>query len=117
MLIKTQFNSKYTPTGKIMDTTQHTVPDQHMSVRELLANHARGLPIHAQTNEGQYFGTEIPTITDLTDLKTLRDKLKEHEKNTNNLVKEEKSKAKSKKVSEHTETKKVPENVLNTQTE
>ncbi len=70
MLIKTQFNADYTSTGKTMDTTQHTVPDQHMSVRELLANHARGLPIHAQTNEGKYFGTEIPIITDLTDLQT-----------------------------------------------
>jgi hypothetical protein len=117
MLIKTQFNSEYISIGKTMDTTQHTVPDQHMSVRELLANHARGLPIHAQTNEGQYFGTEIPIITDLTDLQTLRDKLKENEQHTNDLISEDVNKYKSKKASEDAKQTKVPEKVLNTQTE
>jgi hypothetical protein len=117
MLIKTQFNSEYQPKGKSMDTTQHTVPDQHMSVRQLLANHSRGLPIHAQTNEGHYFGTEIPIITDLTDLGDLRDKLKENEAHVDNLITEDYSKAKTKKASEDAKQTKVPEKVLNTQTE
>ena len=117
-MLKTQFNPEYTRSpGKIMDTTQITVPDQHMSVRQLLANHSRGLPIHAQTNEGHYFGTEIPIITDLTDLHTLRDSLKEQEQNTNGLITEDKSKSKLKKEAEHSKQTKVPEKVLNTQTE
>jgi hypothetical protein len=98
MLNKKQFNEKYTGhAGKIMDNTQHTVPDQHMSVRELLSNHSRGLPIHAQTNEGQFFGTEIPIITDLTDLPKIREELNEQNKNTTNVANDEIQAAKNKK--------------------
>ena len=39
--------------GKIMDQTVHTVPDQNLSIRELLDRHSRGLPLGASENQGQ----------------------------------------------------------------
>ena len=89
-MLKTQFNLAYPGSpGKTMDTTQHTVPDQHMSVTQLLQNHSRGLPIHAQTNEGHFFGTDVPNITDLTDLKNYKDDLHQRTKEHNTVVNDE----------------------------
>jgi len=65
---RTQFN--YTQAiGEINKQPSKTIPDQNISVRNLLINHSRGLPMNAQMNQGQFFGTDepIPNFIDLTD--------------------------------------------------
>jgi hypothetical protein len=44
-----------------------TVPDQNLTVRELLDRHARGVSLGAPQLKGEYFDTEIPKFDDLTD--------------------------------------------------
>lgn len=80
-----------------------TQPDQNLSIQDLLYRHSRGLPINANMHQGEFFDTEIPRITDLTDLQTHRSaleaerdqidsQLKEAEKQKKLLEKEEKAK-------------------------
>ena len=71
--------SKYK--GKKMDQTVNTIPDQNLSIRQLLDRHSRGLPLGASQNQGEYFDTEIPRFDDLVDMM-------EHKKN---LVQEPRS--------------------------
>lgn len=52
-----------------------TIPDETKSIKELLINHARGIPLDVK-NRGEelYFEDElIPTIKDLTDLDRYRE--------------------------------------------
>lgn len=53
------------------------VPDQNISLRELMYRHTRGLPIDGNVmKNGEYYGVEIPKITDLTDIENYRERLK-----------------------------------------
>lgn len=76
-----------------------TVPDQSLSIRELLLNHSRGLPMPTAMREPQYLGVEIPTIYDLNDLIDNRERLEQVKNDINSelealkkLEKEEKAK-------------------------
>ena len=66
LIFRTQFNSK-PYTGKKMDPTVLTQPDQNMGIRELLDKHSRGLPLGVTENKGEYFDTEIPKFDDILD--------------------------------------------------
>lgn len=56
-MIVTKFNYKPYPGKKITQVSQ-TVPDQSMSIREILQRHARGLPLGGNPNPPVYYGEE-----------------------------------------------------------
>lgn len=68
-MIRTQFNPETTEyNGKEMEQSIHTVPDQTLSIRDLLDRHSRGLPLGTNNKTGQYFDTEIPKFDDILDM-------------------------------------------------
>ena len=82
-IIKTHFNTQYNHNhsqGKKMDQVGLAVPDQNLSIRELLDKHSRGLPLGVTQKQGEYFDTEIPVFTDLTDIPQFKKDLIEREK-------------------------------------
>jgi len=103
-------------TGKIMDSSTQTVPDQNMGIRELVDRHTRGVPLGVNSRKGEYFDTEIPIFEDLTDMlehkKILQGKMREHnvlikaQKEKDKLAKEQNAKIKTSTPVENTETQK-----------
>ena len=82
--------SKYT--GKKMSQEVNTIPDQNLSIRELLDRHSRGLPLGASQNQGEYFDTEIPRYDDLVDMMEHKKQLvQEHKDLTKQIEKEQKA--------------------------
>ena len=47
MKLRKQFSGKHYFKGVKMDQTSVTVPDQSLSIRDLLERHSRGLPLDA----------------------------------------------------------------------
>jgi len=62
MLHKGQSTGYKKDMGKSM-----TVPDQNLTIKELLDRHSRGVPLGTTQLKGEYFDTEIPRFDDLTD--------------------------------------------------
>ena len=88
-VIKTQFSGKqYQSSGykKKMGKSM-TLPDQNLSIGELLERHSRGVPLGAVDKQGEYFDTEVPRFSDLTEMleykKDLEEKRKELTKQIN----------------------------------
>lgn len=53
--------------GKKMDTTSHVVPDDALTIQQLLVNHTRGIEFN-QPLDGFYSDvTEIPTFFDISE--------------------------------------------------
>lgn len=68
-ILKTQFSGKTIQSSgfkKKMGKSM-TVPDQNLTVKELLDRHSRGVSLGAPEIKGEYFDTEIPKFDDLTD--------------------------------------------------
>ena len=91
-----KFRNAYTKSkykGKKMDQTVNTIPDQNLSIRQLLDRHSRGLPLGASQNQGEYFDTEIPRFDDLVDMMEHKKRLvQEHKDLTKQIEKEQKAK-------------------------
>jgi hypothetical protein len=88
-LIRTQFSGKvYQSSGykKNMGKSM-TLPDQNLTIKELLDRHSRGVPLGAVDRQGEYFDTEVPRFSDLTEMleykKDLEEKRKELTKQIN----------------------------------
>ena len=82
-IIKTHFRTQFTnynETGKIMDASILTLPDQNLSIRELLDKHSRGIPLGVTENKGEYFDTEIPKAMDLLDIPKFKKDIQAREK-------------------------------------
>jgi len=98
-----KFRNAYTKSkykGKKMDQTVNTVPDQNLSIRQLLDRHSRGLPLGATNHQGEYFETEIPQFDDLVDMMEYKKELvKEHEELTKKIEAEQKAQAEKQKAS------------------
>tara|TARA_B100001175_G_C19509990_1_gene643147 strand:+ start:1514 stop:1924 length:411 start_codon:yes stop_codon:yes gene_type:complete len=90
--IYTQFGNTPPLKGKIMSDKIMTIPDQTKTIRELLDNHSRGIPLGVNEQKGEYFDTPIPVFTDLTDIMEYKHQLKEKEAEVNKLIAEEKAK-------------------------
>ena len=91
-----------------MDQTVNTIPDQNLSIRQLLDRHSRGLPLGASQNQGEYFDTEIPRFDDLVDMMEHKKQLvKEHKALTKKIEAEQKAQAEKQK--SLTSTQVVPE--------
>lgn len=70
-----QFDPNYKGTpGQAFTDPSLTVPDQSITIKELLERHTRGLPID-QKNYEHVYGVDVPEINDLTDLDNMRDEL------------------------------------------
>ena len=89
-VIKTQFSTDYNyeSTGKNKDMGKSmTLPDQNLTIQELLERHSRGVPLGAVDKQGEYFDTEVPRFNDLTEMleykKDLEEKRKELTKQIN----------------------------------
>jgi hypothetical protein len=81
MKIRTQFQEAENSSGYDNDPGKTmTVPDQGLTITELLDRHSRGVSLGATDRQGEYFDTEIPRFDDLTDAL-------EHKKNLNKKVK------------------------------
>ena len=81
--IKSEHSSGYKKDmGKSM-----TLPDQNLTIGELLERHSRGVPLGAVDKQGEYFDTEVPRFNDLTEMleykKDLEEKRKELTKQIN----------------------------------
>ncbi len=75
--IRTRWNLPETNPEKITQPSM-TIPDDHLTIRELLDKHSRGESINQHIYEQDtYFGTEIPVIQDLTDLEDYSASLKQ----------------------------------------
>lgn len=88
-VIRTQFSGKtFQSSGykKKMGKTM-TVPDQNLTIAELLDRHSRGVSLGAPDLQGEYFDTEVPRFSDLTEMleykKNLEEKRKELTKQIN----------------------------------
>lgn len=90
-IIYTQYGNAAPLKGKIMDDTLNTIPDQTKTIRELLDNHSRGIPLDVKEQKGEYFDTEIPRFDDLTDLMEYKAQLKDKEKELNKQIAAEKT--------------------------
>ena len=79
MKLYKQFQDKRTASKpEINSGEQMTKPEQHLSIRQLLYNHSRGIPSDTKHYEAQYFeGELIPKIHDLTDLDEYKRQLAE----------------------------------------
>lgn len=74
-LIRKQFNGYQCLPDSIQDPISQTVPDMSLTIPELVKNHTRGLSTDIHQPEEQYFDTEIPVFTDLTDRQLYLDQL------------------------------------------
>ena len=76
--LRVQFDLGYKGTiGKDMDGEILVVPDMHLTIRQLLENHSRGLPAE-DVKEPLYFEMEVPTLNDITDVQQYADYLEQH---------------------------------------
>ena len=77
-----KFRRNFDPTykgckGHIIEGKSETVPDEGLTVKELMERHTRG--IGSPIREGLYldeYGLEVPRITDLTDIQEMRERLR-----------------------------------------
>lgn len=59
-----------------MDQTVNTVPDEHLTITDLLYRHSRGLPVESRV--GEYFDNlEIPRFSDITEVHEFFDRNKQ----------------------------------------
>lgn len=89
-VIKTQFSPNYTGRkADIQGGISQTVPDQSLSIRQLLDQHSRGIGIKQNAAEAQYFNDEIPVFLDMTDREAYRDALLDRHKEITDQLKKE----------------------------
>lgn len=93
-MIRTQFNKNNKFEDYIVDSSTQTVPDQTLSIRDLLDRHSRGLPLGASNRQGHFFDTEIPRFNDITEMIQWKKDLMNQNKELNKMIrKEQKAKA------------------------
>lgn len=115
---KVKFNHQFDPSykgssGEINNLPSETVPDQSLSIRQLIQNHTRGIHSDVKHYEGEYFEDQIiPNFEDLTDVVQYKENLVQRQKDIENEIKlkQEAVKAeKQKQVPPVPKTEKVPE--------
>ncbi len=92
-VIRTQFSGEtFHSSGYKKDMGKSmTLPDQNLTIQQLLERHSRGVPLGAVDKQGEYFDTEVPRFNDLTEMleykKELEEKRKELTKQINAEIK------------------------------
>jgi len=66
-----------------------TLPDQNLTIKELLDRHSRGVSLGAPDLKGEYFDTEIPRYDDLTDMLEHKKELVQKQIDLENQIKEQ----------------------------
>lgn len=95
--IRTQFSGvKHNSSGydKDMGVTK-TLPDQSLTIRELLEKHSRGVALGVSEVKGEYFDTEVPRYDDLTDMLDHKKALDKQRKDLMAQIKKEKAEKKA----------------------
>ena len=95
--LKPRFRRQFTPNykaagGLSLDPNSITVPDMSLTVAELLKNHSRGMHSPINSEQGEYFDTEIPRFDDIVEEQEYKEKLAEIIKNTAKKIKDDKEK-------------------------
>lgn len=93
-MIRTQFQNNEFKTYEV-DKETITVPDQTLTIKELLDRHSRGLPLGVTQQQGQYFDVEIPQFQDLTEMIDWKKGLMETNKELNALIRQQQKKEQS----------------------
>lgn len=91
--VYTWLSKQPAPRKKKMSKEVLTQPDQTKSIRELLDNHSRGIPLGVKTKTGEYFDTPIPRFDDLTDMLEYKAQLMDRNKELNKQIQAEKKQA------------------------
>lgn len=88
---RSQWDPDYVPDpGLTCEDPSLTVPDQNLSIKELLVRHSRGIPIGAQFRQGIYTEDEEgPWISDMTELQERREALDSRKQQLEEQVKQE----------------------------
>lgn len=90
MKLKKQFSKKYKGSpSKIKPGKSMTLPDQNLTIAELLERHSRGVSLGAPDLQGEYFDTEIPRFDDLTDMLEYKKELVQKQIDLEKQIKEE----------------------------
>jgi len=91
MKIRKQFGKKkWNSSGHKKDMGKSmTVPDQNLTIGELLDRHSRGVSLGATDMQGEYFDTEVPRFNDLTEMLTYKKELEEKRKELTKQINEE----------------------------
>lgn len=97
---RTQFNPDYKGTpGEVNNEESKTIPDENMSVKQMLINHARGLGTGVAEVKGFYTGDQIaPKDVDLTDGQERVKSLREQARDAGKAIKEDQKKAEEERV-------------------
>jgi hypothetical protein len=82
--------SKQPVNKKQMSQEKLVQPDQTKSIRDLLENHSRGIPLGVKESKGEYFDTPIPRFDDLTDMLEYKAQLMDRNKELNKQIQLEK---------------------------
>lgn len=114
-MIRRQFDPNRSPSkGEINTLPSDTVPDQSLTIKQLLLNHTRGIHSDVADLGGEYFeDEEIPIYTDLNDINEHKQKLVERSKNLKNQIQAEFELEKPKKEQTSKEEEKALENGSN----
>ena len=110
MKLQKQFSKKYKgkpwkgKPGKSM-----TVPDQNLTIQELLDRHSRGVSLGAPDLKGEYFDTEIPVFDDLTDMLQYKKDLIQKQIDLEEQIKQEQALKQKESVVEDTQAEKEAE--------
>lgn len=108
-IIKNSLNAhEFETKGQINNEPSQTVPDQSMSLRELLIRYAKGLPLEGAKTpiwEGEEGFERDPETLDLAEREELAEKARQELKEINERIKKKVAEKKAKKRSEITDIK------------
>lgn len=103
-IIKNALNAhEFETKGQINNEPSQTIPDQSMSLRELLIRYAKGLPLEGAKTpiwEGEEGFDRDPETLDLAEREELAEKAREELKEINERIKQKVAEKKAKKRSE-----------------
>lgn len=93
MKIRTQFQESEQSSGYNNNPGKTmTVPDQGLTIQQLLERHSRGVSLGVPDKKGEYFDTEIPRHDDLTDVLVHKYELEKKAKDLETQIKKQKAK-------------------------
>lgn len=108
-VIKNALNAhEFETKGQINNEPSQTIPDQSMSLRELLIRYAKGLPLEGAKTpiwDGEEGFDRDPETLDLAEREELAEKAREELKEINDRIKQKVAEKKAKKRSEITDLK------------
>lgn len=98
IVFRTNFDPNYKGSpGEYNEEASETIPDQSMTIQEMLENHVRGIANPVAENAGEYFDSEIPRHEDMVNEMEYKQELKKRYEEAEKTVQEELSKEKTNK--------------------